>query len=129
MDAQNLASFELFNGLDADELHSCGELFTEQRVLMGDQLTQEDDFGYSFFIVLDGRVAVKVDGQEVAQLGPGDHFGEVALVRGERRNATVSALESGRVAKMMTWDFNELMQNHPTLASRIEARAAERDNR
>jgi len=126
MDAQTLASFELFNGLTDEELTSCGDLFTETRVLMGEQLTQEEEFGYSFFIVLEGNVKVRVDGEEVAQLGPGDHFGEVSLVRGERRNATVSAMETCRLAKMMTWDFRELMQNHPALASRIEAKADER---
>lgn len=126
MDAQKLAPFELFSGLSEDELAACSELFTEQRVLMGERLTDENDYGYSFFVVIDGAVKVSVDGQEVARLGPGDHFGEVALVRGERRNATVTATETCRLAKMMTWDFTELLRQHTTLAQSIQAKADER---
>lgn len=128
MDAQTLAPIDLFAGLTADQLDGCSSLFTEQRVLMGEHLTDENEFGYSFFVVLDGHVKVLVDGQEVAALGPGDHFGERALVGGERRNATVTATETTRVAKMMTWDFAKLLDDHPELARRIEAKAAERSN-
>lgn len=127
MDAQALAGFELFAGLTDDHVSRLSELFTEQRVLMGEQLTEEDDFGYSFFLVLDGQLRVSIDGAEVSQLASGDHFGEMALVRGDRRNATVTASQTCRVAKMMAWDFNELVEQYPELAQRLEAVAAARD--
>ena len=101
---------------------------TEHRVLMGQELTEEDDFGYSFFLVLSGSVKVTVAGAVVATLSAGDHFGEKALVSGERRNATVTATETCRLAKMMTWDFNELLAQHPSLARRLEEVAADREN-
>lgn len=128
MDADALAGFELFAGFDQDALDRCAALFTEHRVLMGDHLTEKDDFGYSFFLVLDGEVKVTIDGNEVARLGPGDHFGEMALVRGDRRNAQVTATGAGRLAKMMAWDFNALTESHPVLAERLQAKAAERDS-
>lgn len=127
MEAGDLVAFELFSGLSPDQLDSCAALFSEQRVLMGEKLTTEDDFSYSLFLVLDGAVRVSVDGEQVATLGPGDYFGEVGLVRGERRNAEVTATETCRVAKLMTWDFEKLTESHPVLAQRLEAKAAERE--
>jgi CRP-like cAMP-binding protein len=126
MDAAELSAFDIFGELSDEDRTTCAGLFTEQRVLMGEALTQKDDFGYSFFLVLDGDFKVTVEGEEVARLGAGDHFGEMALVRGDRRNATVTATETGRVAKMMTWDFNELIEQHPSVAQCIQAVVAER---
>ena len=127
MEAGDLVAFELFSGLSPDQLDSCAALFSEQRVLMGEKLTTEDDFSYSLFLVLDGAVKVSVDGDQVATLGAGEYFGEVGLVRGERRNAEVTATETCRVAKLMTWDFEKLTESHPVLAQRLEAKAAERE--
>lgn len=126
MEASDLVAFDLFSGLTPDQLDSCAALFSEQRVLMGERLTEKDDFSYSLFLVLDGGVKVSVDGDDVATLGSGDYFGEVGLVRGERRNAEVTATETCRVAKLMTWDFEKLTETHPVLADRLEAKAAER---
>ena len=127
MEAGDLVAFELFSGLSPDQLDSCAALFSEQRVLMGEKLTSEDDFSYSLFLVLDGAVKVSVDGDQVATLGAGEYFGEVGLVRGECRNAEVTATETCRVAKLMTWDFEKLTESHPVLARRLEAKAAERE--
>lgn len=126
MDTNELAGVELFQGLTPDQLEACAELFKADRVLMGEHLTDESDFGYSFFVVLEGQVVVKVNGSEVARLNDGDFFGETALVTGDRRNATVIAAETTRLAKLMTWDFQELMAQSPELAARIEAAAEER---
>ena len=127
MDTQALAGFDLFADLTEDHVSRLSELFTEHRVLMGEQLTKKDDFGYSFFLVRGGQLRVQIDGTDVAQFGAGDHFGEMALVRGDRRNATVTASETCRVAKTMAWDFSDLVESYPVLAQRLEAVAAERD--
>ena len=124
---EELANVPLFDGMSEDELAAVAGLFHEVHVRSGDELTHEDEHGHTFFVVLDGNFRVKVDDDAVAELGPGDHFGEIALVRGERRNATVKAIDSCRVAKMMNWDFNDLMATNAALASRIEAAAAERE--
>ena len=126
MDQQALAGVTLFDGMSDDELNECAAAFKHARGLMGENLTSQDGFGYSFFIVLSGRVQVEIGGETVAELGAGDYFGEVALVRGEKRNATVRALETCELAKIMTWDFKELMADHPTLAGRLKAVADER---
>jgi CRP-like cAMP-binding protein len=65
----------------------------------------------------------------VAELGPGDFFGEMALPDDGRRNADVVALERSHLAKMMVWDFQHLREAIPAVAERIDATIAERAQR
>ena len=73
MDQNALAGVGLFEGMSEEELERCARSFESIRVLMGDRVAQEDDYGYSFFIVLDGRVRISRDGEAVAELSAGDH--------------------------------------------------------
>ena len=127
MHQDELASVPLFAGMTDEQLADAADMFHEVHVRSGDELTREAEHGHTFFIVLDGSVRVKVDDEPVAELGPGQHFGEVSLVRGTRRNATIKAIDSCRVAKMMNWDFTALMEANPQLASRIEKAASDRE--
>lgn len=126
MDHELLADIPLFEGMSDEELQDCAGRFQQTQVLMGHELTTEDEFGYSFFIVLEGRVEVSVDEDTAVELGRGQHFGEVALVTGNKRNATVKALETCQLAKMMTWDFQQLRESNPTFESRMQAAVADR---
>ena len=126
IDHNVLANVPLFKGMSDEELQGCAKLFEQTRVLMGDVLTAKDDFGYSLCIVLEGQVKVDVDGEMVAELGAGEHFGEVALVTGAKRNATVTAMETCQLAKIMIWNFDELTEKSPNLAARLKAVAEER---
>jgi CRP-like cAMP-binding protein len=126
IDHNVLANVPLFKGMSDEELQGCAKLFEQTRVLMGDVLTAKDDFGYSLCIVLEGQVKVDVDGEMVAELGAGEHFGEVALVTGAKRNATVTAMETCQLAKIMIWNFDELTERSPNLAARLKAVAEER---
>ncbi len=126
MDQQALQATALFEGMSEAEVEESAAAFEPKRVFMGEELTREGDFGYSFFVVLSGRVRVEIGGESVAELEAGDHFGEVALVNGDKRNATVKALETSELAKIMTWDFQELLETNPTLAGRLKAVAEER---
>lgn len=128
MEPDAFATTKLFEGMTDDELADAASHFLPVEVRVGDELTHEDDFGYSFFVVLDGHVRVLVGDEVVAELEAGDHFGEVSLVRGHKRNATVKAIDHGHLAKMMIWDFRELMEKSPVLAARIEAAAAAREH-
>lgn len=126
MDASELSGVGLFEGLSDYELAECASHFEEVEVLTGAHMTEKDDFGYSFFVVLSGGVKVEHDGTELARLGAGDSFGEQALLSGDRRNATVVALERSRLAKMMVWDVNELLAKNETLAKRLQELADSR---
>ncbi|NNC78726.1 MAG: cyclic nucleotide-binding domain-containing protein [Acidimicrobiales bacterium] len=128
MKSDDLRGIALFEGLTDEQLEASAALCLEVRALMGDHLTDESDFGYSFYIVIDGHVVVKVGDKVVADLRGGDHFGEVSLIEHERRNATVVAAETCHVAKVMTWDFDKFLDVSPLLRERLSATAAGRHN-
>ncbi len=128
MDIETLRGFALFVGMTDDQLAASAEQFESIRRMAGERVTKEDDFGYSLFLVIEGRLSVDAGGEIVAEIGAGDCFGEVSLVTGEKRNATVTALETCELAKIMTWDFGELTATNPDLAARIKTIADERQN-
>ncbi len=126
MDIDQLKNSPLFEGVTDEEIDSWASLFTETEMVAGSSLAKQDDFAYKFFVVLDGEVDVHRDFEFVARMGPGEHFGEVALVKGERRNARVTAHSRCRLACMMGWDFKQMLDDLPVVRERVEAAAAER---
>lgn len=123
---EELSGIALFEGLSESELRACAELMQRTEVLMANKLTTEADFGYSFFVVLKGSVRVKVGDDVVGELGAGDHFGEVSLLQDDKRNATVVAMETCELGKVMTWDFETFRNVSPKLAERLEVAAEQR---
>jgi CRP-like cAMP-binding protein len=123
---EELSGIALFEGLPESELRSCAELMRRTEVLMGNKLTTEADFGYSFFVVLKGRVRVSAGNAVLAEIAAGDHFGEVSLLHHDKRNATVVALETCELAKVMAWDFDTFKNVSPKLVERLEVAAGER---
>lgn len=126
MEIETLRKFVLFEDMNDEELERKTALFEPIRRMAGERVTKEDDFGYSLFLVVSGRLSVDAGGEVLAEIGEGDCFGEVSLVTGQKRNATVTALETCELAKIMTWDFDVLLKEHPILARRIETIANER---
>ncbi len=126
MEAGQLQSLPLFEGLSAGELSRVAKMFRETELLNGSSLTREGEFAYKFFVVLDGEVEVQRDFQHLATLGPGDFFGEMGLMGGERRNARILANSRCQLAWIMAWDFDTMMKRYPVVAERITAAAEER---
>ena len=89
--SEMLSSLPLFAGLDHDDLTSISELVVEVVVDPGEVLTNEGELGYDSFIILDGSAEVTVAGRGIASLGPGSFVGEMALLDGKPRSATVRA--------------------------------------
>jgi len=126
METSRLASISLFDGLAEDELANLASRFQEEQLLAGSSLAKQNDFSYKFFVVLDGEVEIYRDFEHVADLGAGDFFGEMGLISGDRRNARVTAKTRCELAWMMSWDFQEMQNNHAMVCDRIEAAIAER---
>lgn len=127
MQVDQLRSLTLFDGLSDDELGGLADQFEELEIVAGSSLAKQDDFAYKFFVVLDGDVDVHRDFAHVASLGAGEFFGEAALVKGEKRNARVTAKSRCRLACMMGWDFKKMTEQHPAVAERIDAAVDERE--
>lgn len=104
----------LFSGLSQRQLKRLARDFTERDIKAGTRVMREGEMsGISFFVIVEGTATVSVDGDEVRQLGPGDHFGEVALISKRVRTATVTADEPMRCLGMRSWDFRRFAMENP----------------
>jgi len=124
--ASDLACVPIFASLDAADLERLAAWFDVQSVSPGVKLVGEGAPGYSFFVLADGTATVYADGVELTALGPGDFFGELAMLDGGRRAATVTAASAARVLVMFGTEFRQLQHEHPEIAARIENAAADR---
>jgi CRP/FNR family transcriptional regulator, cyclic AMP receptor protein len=107
----------LLSSLDAKELGQLAGELKERQVPAGETVMDEGSGGVAFFIVLDGEAAVTVEGEERATLGPGDYFGEMALLDDRApRSATIAARTDVRLAHMSTWMFKPFVRDHPDVA-------------
>jgi voltage-gated potassium channel len=117
----DLAGIPLFDTLEPDERAAIAPWFELEDVSRGVKLTGESASGYSFYVLRDGAATVTIDGIEVRTLGPGDFFGELALLGDSRRTATVTTAAPSRVLVLFGTEFRQLQQMYPELASRIES--------
>jgi CRP/FNR family transcriptional regulator, cyclic AMP receptor protein len=122
-----LARVPLFGDLLGADLGAVAERVVRMKEPAGVVFTKEGERGHEFLIVLDGTVTVARGGRVVATLGPGDWFGELALLdEGARRTATVVAETRVDVGFLSRQDFDGLLRDLPAVASQIRATAATR---
>jgi CRP-like cAMP-binding protein len=114
--AETLRSVPLFAGMSERDLERLASRMKERRLAQGHTLTTEGERGIGFFLITEGRAKVSVGGDEVGSLGPGDHFGEIALIDGGRRSATVVAETDMECYGMSAWEFRPLVQQNPDMA-------------
>src|SRR3954451_2699670 len=117
--ADVLKKVPLFAGLDDRELGQIAASMKERRFAAGDTMTEEGAGGAGFFIVEDGEAAVSVDGQSRGQIGPGDYFGEIALLTGSDRTATITARSDMVCWGMTPWDFRPLVESNPAISWKL----------
>lgn len=115
-----LKSVPIFSELGRRDLDRVGKLMVPRTVRSGEVIIKEGDQAAGFFIISTGKVEVVHDAdgkaEKLAELGPGDFFGEMALFEGFPRNATVRATEDTECLAMTRWDFTAEMKNHPEIA-------------
>ena len=117
--ADVLKRVPLFAGLDDRELEQIASTMRERRFSEGDTVTEEGAGGAGFFIVESGEAAVTVDGAERGSIGPGDYFGEIALLTGSDRTATITAKNDMVCWGMTPWDFRPLVESNSTIAWKL----------
>jgi CRP-like cAMP-binding protein len=116
----DLKRVPLFAELDGRQLKKLAARFRERTVKPGTRVTTEGEMsGVGFFVVGDGEAAVSVGGNEVKTLGPGDHFGELALVSESERTATVTATTELRLLEIPFWDFRDFAHANPDVTWRL----------
>ena len=124
-----LAAIPLFESLSEADRREIASWLSARTVEEGTQLIGEGASGYCFFILTEGGAAVTAAGEALARLGPGDYFGEVAILDRGRRSATVTTTSPARVLVMFGTEFRKLEQTHPGVAARIDATMRQRVER
>ena len=117
----DLVGIPLFDALEPDERTAIAGWFELEDVGPGVKLTGEGASGYSFFVLRDGTATVSINGIEVRTLGPGDFFGELAILGDGRRTATVTTTAPSQVLVLFGTEFRRLQQEYPETAARIES--------
>jgi CRP-like cAMP-binding protein len=126
MDVKRLRGVPLFDGLGKRDLEALARLADEVDVPAGKVLAHQGDIGHEFFLIRRGRAEVTRDGEHVADLGPGDFFGEMALISEDRRTASVTASEPLSAIVMTGPDFRALRSTMPRVYETVEAEVAKR---
>jgi CRP-like cAMP-binding protein len=124
--ADDLTGVPLFASLSDDERRDLAAGFAVQTAEAGSHLIGEGARGYSFFVLLEGTATVTSQGAAVTDLGPGEFFGEIALLAGGRRTAGVTATSQVKLLVMSADDFTRLRESHPAVAAQIDEAMRER---
>jgi CRP-like cAMP-binding protein len=111
-----LARVPMFSGVKPKELKKLGKRMSERSFNEGDEITREGESGIGFFVIEHGNATVSVAGDIVRTLGPGDHFGEIALIDSGPRSATIVASTDLRCRGMSAWEFRPFVEEHPEVA-------------
>jgi CRP/FNR family transcriptional regulator, cyclic AMP receptor protein len=111
-----LAKVPIFSECTKRELTIIGRAAKEVSHAEGTVIAREGERGVGLFLILEGQCKVTIGGKTKAKLGPGDFFGEVALLDGGPRTATVTALTPVRLVGITGWVFRGLLMEHPTIA-------------
>jgi CRP-like cAMP-binding protein len=114
--AEVLTKVPLFSGLDRKAMRELESAVREVTFEAGAVVTESGQMGIGFFVVAGGELIVKVGGHEVRRLGPGDYFGEMALIDREFRSADVVAASEATCLGFTAWDFRPFAMAHPDVA-------------
>lgn len=116
---QTLARIPIFAECTKKELKQISKLVTPVHVPAGKALVKEGEPGRDFMIIAEGSAIVRRNGRKVATLGPGDFFGELAVLAGVPRTATVIAQTDMVVEAMNRAEFSSLLDESPSMAKKI----------
>jgi CRP-like cAMP-binding protein len=121
-----VAAIPLFAGLSKDDQQVVAQYADEVDVPAGTKLAQEGRLAYEFFAIQDGTAQVTREGQAIADLGPGDFFGEIGLLGGERRVASVTATSPMRLVVLTGAQLRAMESRMAPVGERIRAAMAQR---
>jgi CRP/FNR family cyclic AMP-dependent transcriptional regulator len=126
MDPSRLKTIPLFAELSEHERGLIAQWADEVDIREGEHLVHQGAFAHEFFVILEGTAEVTKDGEHVTDLGPGDFFGEIALLEEERRTASVTATSAMKVVVMFGRDFRQMDHQMPHVAQKIHQTLEER---
>jgi CRP-like cAMP-binding protein len=119
VDPSRLKSIPLFADLPEDQLREIATFAIEVSVEEGKHLVEEGDYSYQFMAIEEGNAEVLRGDERVAELGPGDYFGEIGLIERDRRTATVVAKSPMLLVTLDRWDLKRMEKDIPEAYSKI----------
>jgi CRP/FNR family cyclic AMP-dependent transcriptional regulator len=111
-----LRQVPLFSNLDEKDLDQLSRQMHERRFPEGAEVTTEGATGAGFFVIVEGNADVSIGGEHRTTLGPGDHFGEVALIDDGVRSASITAATDLLCYGLTPWEFRPFVEDHPQVA-------------
>jgi CRP/FNR family cyclic AMP-dependent transcriptional regulator len=127
VDSEALSRFALFADLDGPQLEALAHAFDEERFSNGTRVIREGLSGSGFYVILEGLVSVRVDGQERALLGAGDFFGEVSVLAGGPASADVIAVSDQLACAVLPGpELRRFLLEYPSVAVRMLEAGARR---
>lgn len=104
--------FSAMSDKDLGRIESLAKVVTHEQ---GQSVVEEDQTAIGFHLILDGEAEALVAGKPVAKLGRGNYFGEMSLLDGKPRSATVQATSTLKTLVIPSWDFNRMLDKHPEM--------------
>jgi CRP/FNR family transcriptional regulator, cyclic AMP receptor protein len=114
-----LRAVPLFSSLSDKDLKAILEISKEVSLEAGHRIVEQDQSAVGFHLILEGQANIEVNGRNVATFGPGDYFGEVSLIDGKPRTATVTATTALHTLVIPSWSFNGLLDRYPAIAKEL----------
>jgi len=116
---QRLKSVPLFEGLSDKELKVVANASRTVEHQAGHEIVEEGGGSVGFHLILEGQATVSQGTRTIRTLGPGDYFGEISVIDGKPRSATVKSDSPMRTLSLAAWKFQPLLDENPTLARKI----------
>lgn len=126
LEPSRLKGIPLFEKFSEDELRQIAPFAGEASVSEGKTLVSEGDYSYEFMAIEDGTAKVTRNGETVAELGPGDFFGEMGLIEKSLRTATVEATSPMKLITLTGWDLRRVEKAMPEAIEEIHKAIEER---
>lgn len=114
-----LMRVRLFSDLEPEEIRLLADAMEERVFSAGERATTEGELGDGFYVVESGRATITVAGEPVGSLGAGDHFGEIALLMGAERSATIIADGDLRCYGLAPSRFRTIVEAEPAIAFKL----------
>ena len=128
MDVSALKNTPLFADVPDEALTKVATFATLESVAEGKTIIREGGYSNDFYVIEDGTVKVEREGEHLADLGPGDVFGEQGLLEKQERSATVTATSPVRLIKIEHWELSRMRQSMPEVVEQLRKKVEERSS-
>jgi CRP/FNR family transcriptional regulator, cyclic AMP receptor protein len=126
VDVSQLKRIPLFQEVPDEKLRQVSTFAVSEEHPEGSVVVKEGGYSNHFYAIEDGTAKVERDGQKLADLGPGDVFGEQGLLEKQERSATVTATSPLKVIKIEHWELDRMKRSMPEVVDQLRARVEER---